>query len=105
MDADSENRWAVYPIEKIEAAVRELSEAIVIARQAHAYAQARAVSDERELDKLICPGCHDGLYREGQIAYHVWADGGSTEPCLATPERKKALREYFYKDIQLGRAL
>ncbi len=102
-----------------------LTEAIVMARQAQSQAntqkaqlraeqaqreinrkldaQAMTVAGERELNKIICPGCYDGLARSGR--YHVWADGGSTEPCMATAERRKALREYFYKDIQLGRTL
>jgi hypothetical protein len=128
MDIDSENKWAVYPIEKIEQAMSALTEAIVMARQAQAQAnaqkaqlraeqaqreinkkldaQATAVFGDRELNKLICSGCRDGLPRAGQVEpYHMWADGGSTEPCTATPERKKALREYFYRDIQLGRSL
>jgi hypothetical protein len=34
MDIDEGNRWAVYPIDKTEAANKKLSEAITIARQA-----------------------------------------------------------------------
>lgn len=89
MDINEENRWAVYPIEKIEAVMKELSEAIAIARRA----QVERARNEVDLDRLICPGCMGGLYRDGLT--HIWADGLSSEPCLATERRKQELREYF----------
>lgn len=86
---DEENRWAVYPIEKLEAAMKELSEAIAIARKA----QIERARNEVELDRLICPGCMGGLYKDGIT--HIWADGLGQESCLATERRKQALRQYF----------
>ena len=96
---DEENRWAVYPIEKLEAAMKELSDAIRMAREVQ-----RKQSDgevEIELDKLLCPGCRDGLYREGYT--HVYADGDQFEPCMATPERKLKLKVYFAKNHTVPR--
>lgn len=86
---DQENRWAVYPIEKIEAAVKNLSEAIAEARSKVRAEQ----SGEDELNKILCPGCHDGLYKDG--GWHVYMDGDTLEQCYATEQRKQALREYF----------
>jgi hypothetical protein len=120
---DEENRWAVYPIEKIEAAIANLNEAIVMARQVQAEANARKAQaraelalkreqqvkalqecSERDLDKILCRGCRDHLPRMGDVEpIHIWLDGCNTEPCTASPERKKQLREYFEKEIVLTR--
>lgn len=89
MDINEENRWAVYPIEKLEAAMKNLSDAIAEARS-RARIERR---DEHELDKLMCPGCYSNLYLTGNT--HIWADNEGMEPCLATEERKRRLREYF----------
>jgi hypothetical protein len=97
---DEENRWAVYPIEKLEAAMKELSDAIRMAREVQ-----RKQSDaevEIELDKLLCPGCHDGLYLD-EGGTHIYLDGGNIEPCLATSERKRKLKEYFAKNHTVPR--
>lgn len=118
---DHENRWAVYPIEKIEAAIANLNEAIVLARNAQREAQAKKQQaraeqalreiqmraeqtkrevTERDLDKMLCPGCRDCLPRDGSVEpYHMWLGGGNTEPCLATTERKAQIRQYFAKEL------
>lgn len=105
MDTDSENRWAVYPIEKIEAAIANLNEAITEARRVQRESiikQAKPI-DENALNKLLCRGCQDHLTRYGEIEpIHIWLDGCTTEACTATAERKLALKEYFEK-IQLGK--
>lgn len=134
-----DNRWAVYPIEKIEAAMARLNEAIVMARAAQREAEARKqqvraeqeqkrieqeqreINDkidritlaqlqreqERSLDLILCKSCQDGVPRYSPSdcdPFHIYADASGLEACMATPERKQQLREYFMKDIQLGRA-
>lgn len=88
MDGDETNRWAVYPIEKIEAAMKELSEAVTLARSRY-----HAPTDDLELDKILCPGCRDNMPKDSCV--HLWADGTCYESCYATEQRKRALREYF----------
>jgi hypothetical protein len=89
---ESENRWAV------EAAMKSLSDAIRMAREAQRKEQA---SDERELDRLLCPGCFSQLPKAGSM--HMWIDGSNIEACLATDERKRRIKEYFAKNNPIPR--
>lgn len=111
MDIELENKWAVYPIEKIEAAIANLNEAIVEARKAQREAaerkrQVRAeqlqLDREKSLNLILCRGCQDKLPRydpPGARPYHIYVDASGMEECMATPERKQQLREYFEKEF------
>jgi len=51
-----------------------------------------AVATDQDLAKILCPGCADGLLKEG--SGHWWIDGKRVEPCLATAERVEKLKDW-----------
>lgn len=93
MNINEQNRWAVYPIEKIEAAMKNLSDAVAEARRLQAETRAQQTVPSDSLSKLLCPGCRDKLYKDGPTT-HIWIDGTRFETCLATPERLEAIRQW-----------